>query len=203
MTHMAGYTKGRCNSIRISFANRDDAQAFGACVRRVPRRHGSTLTAHIVGAWTSSLPARREAAGEAAATGSALGGLSRAWRAARGLVLEQPHRNLLAEASVRDGISELGRLVGPRDVNQIVVQNPPEVVLRRTKECLLLDAAVGAGALQVTKCLLEFHNAKPTRETLKMAISSGSLELIRLMRERLPIKPESRLDLLEVGGLPS
>jgi hypothetical protein len=38
----------------------------------------------------------------------------------------------------------------------------------------------------MAKYLLEFHNAKPARETLIQAASVGSIELIRIMRERLP-----------------
>jgi hypothetical protein len=40
--------------------------------------------------------------------------------------------------------------------------------------------------VEVTRCLLEFHEATPTRETLKQAISTGNAELIKMMRERLP-----------------
>jgi hypothetical protein len=67
-------------------------------------------------------------------------------------------------------------------------------------KCTLLDIAVGCGAVEVAKCLLEFHEATPTRETLKMALSSGNLVLIRLLWERLPAEQERRLDLLEVTG---
>jgi hypothetical protein len=51
----------------------------------------------------------------------------------------------------------------------------------------------------MTKYLLEFHRARPTRETLKQSISTGNLELIKLMRERLPeAELRDRVDLLEV-----
>jgi hypothetical protein len=53
----------------------------------------------------------------------------------------------------------------------------------------------------MTKYLLEFHSARPTHETLTMAISTGSLELIKLMRERLPeAELRDRVDLLEVAA---
>jgi hypothetical protein len=64
-----------------------------------------------------------------------------------------------------------------------------------------LDVAVGSGALEMTKCLLEFHCAKATRETLKMALSIGSFELIKLIRERLPeAELRDRVDLLEAAS---
>jgi hypothetical protein len=64
-----------------------------------------------------------------------------------------------------------------------------------------LDVAVGSGAVEMTKYLLEFHGARPTRETLKQAISTGNLELIKLMRERLPEgELRYRVDLLEVAA---
>jgi hypothetical protein len=47
-----------------------------------------------------------------------------------------------------------------------------------------LDVAVGS--VEMMKYLLEFHSARPTRETLKQSISTANLELIKLMRERLP-----------------
>jgi hypothetical protein len=62
----------------------------------------------------------------------------------------------------------------------------------------MLDIAVGAGALEVVKYLLEFHTAKPSRETLKMAISAGHLELIRLILARLP-ELVRRDDLMKVA----
>jgi hypothetical protein len=53
----------------------------------------------------------------------------------------------------------------------------------------------------MTKCLLEFHRATPTRETLKMAIATGIFELIKMMRERLPeAELRDRLGLLEVAA---
>jgi hypothetical protein len=50
-----------------------------------------------------------------------------------------------------------------------------------------LDLSVGSGSVEMTKCLLEFHGAKPTRETLLMAISTGNFELIKMIRERLSV----------------
>jgi hypothetical protein len=77
----------------------------------------------------------------------------------------------------------------------------PESVVRHPRECSLLDVAVGSGSVEMTKYLLEFHRTKPTRETLKMAFSTGNLELIRRMRERLPEGEfRSGLDLLEVAA---
>jgi hypothetical protein len=56
----------------------------------------------------------------------------------------------------------------------------------------------------MTKYLLEFHSAKPTREALKMAIAAGSFELIKMMRERLPEASEAelrdRVSMMEVAA---
>jgi hypothetical protein len=65
---------------------------------------------------------------------------------------------------------------------------------------VLLDVAVGAGAVEVCKYLLEFHETKPTRETLKMAVASDSLELLRLIWARVPSEQHVRGDLLEVAA---
>jgi hypothetical protein len=66
----------------------------------------------------------------------------------------------------------------------------------------VLDVAVGSGAVDVAKYLLEFHDAKPTRETLMMALSSGNFELVRMCWGRLPDEQvKKRLDLLEIASL--
>jgi hypothetical protein len=39
--------------------------------------------------------------------------------------------------------------------------------------------------MEMTKCLLDFHSAKPTRETLKQSFATGNLELIKVIRELL------------------
>jgi hypothetical protein len=78
----------------------------------------------------------------------------------------------------------------------------PEAIVRRPNSFALLDVAVAvaAEAIDVSKYLLEFLAAKPTRETLKMAISIDSLELIRLIWARLPGEQHWRHDLLEVAA---
>jgi hypothetical protein len=90
--------------------------------------------------------------------------------------------------------------LGPRDVNAISFQvgQLPESLARRPSESSLVDVAVGTGSVEMTKYLLEFHSARPTRETLKQSISTGNLELIKLVRERLPEGVlRDRVDLLE------
>jgi hypothetical protein len=87
------------------------------------------------------------------------------------------------------------------DANEVEIRAYPGSLVRRPERCRLLEVAVGAGSIEVTKCLLEFHGARPTRETLKMALSSGNIELIRLMWERLPEEHGNRLGLLEVAGV--
>jgi hypothetical protein len=108
----------------------------------------------------------------------------------------------LAVASASNDIGTVGRLLGARDVNTIWFASGelPELVVRRPLNCSLLDGAVGSGWVEMTKYLLEFHRAKVTRETLLQAISVGNLELIRMMRERLPgDELRDRIDLMEVA----
>jgi hypothetical protein len=92
--------------------------------------------------------------------------------------------------------------LGARDVNTVWFDEKelPESLVRHPLECSILDVAVGSGSVEMTKCLLEFHSARPTRETLKQSISTGNLELIKLMREGLPeAEFGDRVDLLEVA----
>jgi hypothetical protein len=144
-----------------------------------------------------SLTASIDAAVEAASPPSAVGRFRSAWRGGCGLPVDGSERDELAEAAVSNSVVLMGRLLGSRDVNKIVCTNLPEAVVRRPNSCVLLDVAVGAGAAEVSKCLLEFYGAKPTRETLMMAISSGNVEMIRLIWARLPEEQQSRGDLLE------
>jgi hypothetical protein len=134
---------------------------------------------------------------EATLSAQALAGFRRAWRNGLGLPVDEAERDELAEAAASNDVVAVGRLLGPRDVNKVVCRDLPGAVVRRPKSCVLLDVAVGAGAVEVSKCLLEFHKASPTRETLKMAISSGSNELIRLTTARMRDEQHSRWDLLE------
>jgi hypothetical protein len=110
----------------------------------------------------------------------------------------------LAKSIVSDDVAETGRLLIAMDVNKtrISARNLPAKLLRKPEfGCPVLDVAVGSGAVEVTKFLLEFLRAKPTRETLKMALSSGNLELIRICWEVLPDEHEKeRLDLLDVAS---
>jgi hypothetical protein len=92
-------------------------------------------------------------------------------------------------------------LLAAENVNEIEVpaELQPDKLARRLHVAVLLDVAVGCGSVEVTKYLLEFHEARPTHETLKMALSTGSLELIRLIWERLPESETAhRAGLLEV-----
>jgi hypothetical protein len=93
-------------------------------------------------------------------------------------------------------------LLGAADANAIRVkaQNLPRNLLRKLEICSLLDIAVGSGAVDVSKNLLEFHRARPTRETLKMALSFGNFELVRICWGRLTDEQDKRLDLLEVAS---
>jgi hypothetical protein len=126
----------------------------------------------------------------------------RALRRAAGYPVDEALDDLAVAAASND-IAAVGRLLGPREANAVSFSEKelPESLVRHPLECSLLDVAVGSGSVEVTKCLLEFHSARPTRETLKQSISTGNLELIKLMRERL-MEGElgDRVDLLEVAA---
>ena len=82
---------------------------------------------------------------------------------------------------------------------------------QRTRECPDalalkrpdLDVASGCASVEVAKCLLEFHDEKPSRGRLNVAISIGNRELVRLVVGRLPESElEHRSDLAEGEGDP-
>jgi hypothetical protein len=133
---------------------------------------------------------------------SALSSFTSALRSAGGLPVEETVNEMAAGASLSD-IGTVGRLLGMRDVNAIYFSGNelPGSVFRRPLRCSLLDVAVGSASVEMTKYLLEFHEARPTRETLKQSISRGNLEMFKMTRERLP-EAEFRLrdDLMEVAA---
>jgi hypothetical protein len=140
------------------------------------------------------------AIGSASGT-SALPGMKDALREARGLRVPGALDDLAVAAASND-IAAVGRTLGPRDVNvfYFTEKTLPKSVVRRPWECSLLDVAVGAGSVEMTKYLLEFHIARATRETLKQSLSTGNSELIKLMRERLPeAELRDRVDMMEVA----
>jgi hypothetical protein len=109
----------------------------------------------------------------------------------------------LAGAAGSNDIAIVGRRLGPRDVNAVSFSKKelPGLLLRRPFECSLLDVAVGSGSVEMTKYLLEFRRARPGRETLRQSISTGNLELNKLLRERLPERElRDRVDLMEVAA---
>jgi hypothetical protein len=109
----------------------------------------------------------------------------------------------LAAAAASNDIAAVGRLLGPRDVDAVWFEgrNLPESLVRRPLKCSLLDVAIGSGSVEMTKYLLEFHRAKPTQDTLKQALSAGSFESIKLIRERLPeAEGRDRQELLAVAA---
>jgi hypothetical protein len=146
---------------------------------------------------------------EAAEPATALWGFGVAWRSATQARHDQSRpadvfETVLSGAIASNDVAETGRLLLSKDVNKtrIKSRNLPSKLLRQPAfGCPVLDVAVGPGAVEVVKSLLEFHEAKPTRETLKMALSSGNFELTRICWERLPDEQEKeRLDLLEVAA---
>jgi hypothetical protein len=135
---------------------------------------------------------------------SALASFRPAWLKARGGQSAASGVSELASAAARNDVAGVGlQLLGTGEVKGVKFgpEELPESVVRRPPRCSLLDVSVGAGSLEVSKYLLEFHEAPPTRETLKQALSFGNLELIRLIEKRLPeAELERRADLLEVAG---
>jgi hypothetical protein len=76
-----------------------------------------------------------------------------------------------------------------------------EDLWRKPRPISVLEVAAGAGAVEATRCLLEFYGAKPSREAVKMAISSGNVEVSRMLWQRLPeAEQEFRLDFLEIAA---
>jgi hypothetical protein len=146
--------------------------------------------------------------------GSSLWNFRVAWRAARGASAEasfeldedeQRERARLVElskASASNDVFGLGRLLGAEPAINVEVpcEFLPERVLRKPEFSSLLDVAVGAEAVEVSKYLLEFHGAKPTRETVNQALSTGNAELIRMMMGRVyPSGSVFRGDFLETS----
>jgi hypothetical protein len=146
---------------------------------------------------------RVDSATATAPPSSALFGFGRIWGIARGrkpAEVADARKKSIAESCASNDLTTLGRLLMAEDVNALVIADLPDSLLRCPAACPVLDVAFGCASLDVSKYLLEFHGATPTRETLKMAISSGNLELIRLAWERLPEEHETRFDLLEVAA---
>jgi hypothetical protein len=189
----------------------DHPESFGVQLREIPSAAGShNAESHVLADCITTveqsieglekLMTALDAEVEAASLASALASFRHSWLSGRGTPVDDAERDELAEAAASGHLIVVGRLLGPRDVNKVPCTNLPESVVRRPKSCALLDVAVGAGSVETSKCLLEFHKATPTRETLMMAISSGNLELIRLMWARLPGEHRFRDDLLEVAA---
>jgi hypothetical protein len=167
--------------LRISSAAESCIEVSGilaVCITAVDRVNGGRENDLIV------------ALGEAVKLGSmssCLRGIPIALLRARVISASETSDDLAMAVSSND-IAVVGRLLGPRDVNAICLNEKvlPESLARLPLKCSLLDVAVGSGSVEMTKYLLEFHRARPTRETLKQSISIGNLELFKLMRKRLP-----------------
>jgi hypothetical protein len=141
---------------------------------------------------------------ETAPVASAFSGFLDSLRKTRAILVDETLEEIaVAMTAASNDITALGRLLGPRDFNAVSVgeRKLPELLVRRQRNCSLLDIAVGAGSVEIVRCLPEFHSAMPTRQTLKQSISAGSSELIKMMRERLPESElQDRVDLLEVAA---
>jgi hypothetical protein len=62
---------------------------------------------------------------------------------------------------------------------------PNSAFLHRDAAFSLLDVAAGSGSVDVFKFLVSFHNAKPGRDTFCAAVSSGNVEIIRIVWDSL------------------
>jgi hypothetical protein len=154
------------------------------------------------GGRTKDLIVVLDAAIKSGSTASALSGIRVGLRKACAISVVGTAEGLATAAASND-VATVGLLLGPRDVNTVCFNERelPESLVRHTFNCSLLDVAVGSGSVEMTKYLLEFHRATPTRETLKQSLSTGNLELIKLMRERLPEgELRYRVDLLEAAA---
>jgi hypothetical protein len=166
------------------------------------------LVETIASVANSAMMAQISAGVEAAEPGSALWGFAAEWRSATSDRHESAavdaSEAALANAIASNDLAETGRLLMgiAADKKRIKARNLPAKLLRKPAAgCPVLDVAVGCAALDVAKCLLEFHETKPTRETLKMALSLGNIELVRICWGRLPdLEQRKRLDLLEVAS---
>jgi hypothetical protein len=99
----------------------------------------------------------------------------------------------MIRAAAADNVAELGPLLRNEDVNaEFWLEAEPESMCRRAEKVTILDVAMSSGAVRSAKLLLVFHDAKVTDETLAMALSSGDLELIRLVWDRLPDSVRNR-----------
>jgi hypothetical protein len=126
-----------------------------------------------------------------ATSASALGGFAASWRKARklpgpkepvederdavGSNAREKLKGLVRLAAANDLVG-FGTLLGATEVNSFDVWRAilPESVVRRPERCRIIDVAVGSGSVEMSKYLLEFHAATPSRETLRMAISTGN-----------------------------
>jgi hypothetical protein len=129
----------------------------------------------------------------------------RAFRRAAGYPVDQA-RDALAVAAASKDIASVGRLLWVRYVNTVSFDEKElsESLVPHPLGCSLLEVEVGSGSVEMTKSSSS-STVRDRRvrqcETLKQSISTGNLELITLMRRRLPeAELRERVDLLEVAA---
>jgi hypothetical protein len=141
---------------------------------------------------------------DSAATATPLASFRVAWRTATGQPLPErfaSRARSLGEAAAANDVAEVGRLLMGFSAGAVQFWDLPDDIARKPRPCALIDAAAGAESVEVMKYLLEFHNAEVTRETLKMAISTGNAELIKMVTGRLAADVlEHKFDLLEIAA---
>jgi hypothetical protein len=147
--------------------------------------NSESLANIIAGVAPSKMKTQISVGVEAAEPASALWGFGVAWQ--RATQAHQDDQNestpdvlfemALSAALASNDVAETGRLLLAKDVGKLRVKarNLPAKLLRQPAFGRpVLDVAVGTGAVGVAMFLFEFLRAKPTRETLKMTLSSAA-----------------------------
>jgi hypothetical protein len=116
-------------------------------------------------------------------------------------VADAPERDLFVRdlAAAVASESELDEVLASCDPSQVVVglEDLPERLDRRPRQCSLLDVAFATRAEASIGCLLPFCAC--TRETLRMAVSAGVVDHIRFVMDQLDgVRP--LLELLEIAA---
>jgi hypothetical protein len=110
---------------------------------------------------------------------------------------------LIVSSIVTGNISELGRLIGGRPVDAIRIDgkflSQANLALRPAR-CSLLSVAAGADSLESVRFLLGLCEATVTCDTVRMAVATGDVELIKMVWVRLSAQEEARLTLLETAA---
>jgi hypothetical protein len=109
----------------------------------------------------------------------------------------------LALAAATNDVVDLGRRLSGLEARSVVIRDVdlPDSVGRRPRKCSLLEVGIVSEAVEVVKYLLEFHDVEVVRGTVKMALSTGNAEIVRLLWQRVgEVQQATRADLLQVAA---